>query len=1172
VDPTSTEQLHLDGAPDPEVRVRGVPSLPFTTVAGFVAAVVALILISVLSYRSVQEWNRATVRTSHTIAVLDAADGVLAALTDAETSQRGYLLTGEERYLQLYWSTGARLDQALASLRQQTVADPERRSQVEAIDRAAGEKTAELRQTVELRRAGKISEAMQIVLTDRGKSVMDRLRAMLGAVRTDEERILDERGRESQRAATSATTVILSGAVALLFLFWGASFLTARDFRARAREAWIRAGQNALGTALQGDRRLDTLGDRLLAVLARYVDAKVGAIFLAEEDGTFRRFAGYGLRSLPGEEVPEVRPRDGLAGQAVKENRVIEVQDLPDGYLRVASSLGQAQPRHLLIVPATADDVVQAVIELGFLREPVEADRQLLSRGSQVIAAAVRSARDRTRLEELLDETQRQAEELQAQQQELQSANEELEHQGDALRDTQVRLESQQSELEQTNAQLEEQSQRLEGQRDDLLVIEQRLRDKAAELERVNRYKSEFLANMSHELRTPLNSSLIMAKLMAENRNDNLTAEQVRFAETIVSSGNDLLTLINDVLDLAKIDAGKIDIVAETVDLSRLLDWAKSMFDPLAQEKRVELEARLAEGAPATVATDPQRLRQILKNLLANAFKFTETGRVTLSIAAADNGAVRFEVRDTGIGIAPSQHEAIFEAFRQADGTTHRRYGGTGLGLSISRELARLLGGDIAVESAVGAGSTFTVTLPRSYVAPAAPAPEAAPARSTNGAPPRSVPVAEPAPHARAGNGIPAPHSNGEAAAAPAIDDRTRLAPGTRAILVIEDDLSFARLVADLARELGFLALIASSADEGVTMARTFRPSAIVLDMILPDHSGLSVLDRLKRSAETRHIPVHVVSASEESRAALTMGAVGYLLKPVQREQLAEAIRSLEGRFQQRTRRVLIVEDDAIERDAVAHLLAGGEVETVAVATVAEALRCLNESAFDCMVMDLSLADGTGFELLEQMMEHNAGSVPPVIVHTARTLSADEEQRLRRHSRSIIIKGARSPERLLDEVTLFLHQVEARLPPDRQRMLKLARDREQTFDRRRILVVEDDVRNVFALTSILEPRGARVDIARNGREALDRLGAIEATGDKVDLVLMDIMMPEMDGLTAMREIRKRPVWSQLPIIALTAKAMKDDQETCLGAGANDYLAKPLDLEKLLSLARIWMAK
>ena len=355
-------------------------------------------------------------------------------------------------------------------------------------------------------------------------------------------------------------------------------------------------------------------------------------------------------------------------------------------------------------------------------------------------------------------------------------------------------------------------------------------------------------------------------------------------------------------------------------------------------------------------------------------------------------------------------------------------------------------------------------------------------------------------------------------------------------------------------------------------MARTFRPSAIVLDMILPDHSGLSVLDRLKRSAETRHIPVHVVSASEESRAALTMGAVGYLPKPVQREQLADAIRSLEGRFQQRTRRVLIVEDDSIERDAVARLLAGGEVETVAVATVAEALRCLHESTFDCMVMDLSLADGTGFELLEQMMEHDAGSVPPVIVHTARTLSADEEQRLRRYSQSIIIKGARSPERLLDEVTLFLHQVEARLPPDRQRMLKLARDREQTFDRRRILVVEDDVRNVFALTSILEPRGARVDIARNGREALDRLGAIEARGDKVDLVLMDIMMPEMDGLTAMREIRKRPGWSQLPIIALTAKAMKDDQETCLGAGANDYLAKPLDLEKLLSLARIWMAK
>jgi len=860
VDRTGTEQLDLDRATQPGGRVRGAQSLPFTTVLGFVAAVVALILISVLSYRSVQEWDRTTQRTSHTIAVLDAADGVLAALTDAETSQRGYLLTGEERYLQLYWSTGARLDQSLASLRQLTAADPERRSQVEAIDRAAAEKAAELRQTVELRRAGKIDQAMQIVLTDRGKSVMDRLRTLVGDVRADEERILDERGHESQRAASRATTVILSGAVVLLFLFWGASFLTARDFRARAREAWIRAGQNALGAALQGDRRLETLGDRLLAVLARHVDAQVGAIFLAEKDGTFRRFAGYGLQSLA-EGTPAVRPRDGLAGQAAKENRVIEVQDLPDGYLRVASSLGQAQPRRLLIVPAAADGVVQAVIELGFLRAPASACRELLRRGSEVIAGAVRSARDRSRLEELLDETQRQAEELQAQQQELQSANQELEHQGDALRDTQTRLESQQTELEHTNAQLEEQSHRLEAQRDDLLVIEQRLRDKAAELERVNRYKSEFLANMSHELRTPLNSSLIMAKLLAENRGDNLTTEQVRFAETIVSSGNDLLSLINDVLDLAKIDAGKVDIAAETVDLQRLLDWVKSMFDPVAQEKRIGFAAQLAEGAPATIATDPQRLRQILKNLLANAFKFTEAGHVSLTIHAAGDGAVRFEVRDTGIGIAPLQHEAIFEAFRQADGTTHRRYGGTGLGLSISRELARLLGGDVAVDSALGAGSTFTVTLPRSYAPVATPVFEVAPPAAANGSP-----APRPAPIARAGNGIVvppsvAPPSNGEAAA-PAIDDRTRLAPGARAILVIDDDLAFARLVADLARDLGFLALIASTADEGVTMARTFRPSAIVLDMILPDHSGLSVLDRLKRSPETRHIPVHVVSAS----------------------------------------------------------------------------------------------------------------------------------------------------------------------------------------------------------------------------------------------------------------------------------------------------------------------
>ncbi len=509
MDRIDADDFELERSRDLGGRARRVQTLPFTTVAGFAAAVGALILISVLSYRSVQEWNRATARTSHTIAVLDAVDGVMAALTDAETSQRGYLLTGEERYLQLYWSTGGRLEQSLAALRQLTGSDDGRRAQIDAIERAAGEKNAELRQTVELRRANKINEAVQIVLTDRGKSVMDRLRLMLGGIRGDEERILDERGRESQRAAATATTIILAGAAALLLLFWGASFLTARDFRLRAREAWIRTGQNALGAAVQGDRRLDTLGDRLLSVLARELDAQVGAIFLAEGGGTFRRFAGYGLRAPAGDDLSEARPRDGLAAQAAKENRVIEVRDLPDGYLRVASSLGQAQARHLLIAPAAADGVVQAVIELGFLGEPTALDRELLRRASEAIGIAVRSARDRSRLEELLDETQRQAEELQAQQQKLQSANEELERQGDALRDTQARLESQQAELEQTNTQLEEQSQRLEAQRDDLLVIEQRLREKAVELERVNRYKSEFLANMSHELLVSCRNVLI---------------------------------------------------------------------------------------------------------------------------------------------------------------------------------------------------------------------------------------------------------------------------------------------------------------------------------------------------------------------------------------------------------------------------------------------------------------------------------------------------------------------------------------------------------------------------------------------------------------------------------------------------------------------------------------
>ena len=756
------------------------------------------------------------------------------------------------------------------------------------------------------------------------------------------------------------------------------------------------------------------------------------------------------------------------------------------------------------MAPAAVDGAVQAVLELGFLQAVRPQDVELLRRVSETIGVAVRTALDRTRLDELLRETQRQAEELQTQQDELRASNEELEGQG-------------------------------------------------RELERSNRYKSEFLANMSHELRTPLNSSLILAKLLADNKEGNLTPEQVKYAQMISAAGNDLLELINDILDLARIEAGRVEIRPEPVPIARVVDGLVAALQPLAQQKGLAFGAAMDPSAPEQIETDPQRLGQILRNLLSNAIKFTEEGEVSLRVSAAPGGQVAFAVRDTGIGIPPEHQEVIFEAFRQADGSTQRRFGGTGLGLSISRDLARLLGGAIAVESDPGKGSAFTLQLPLSRAQAAVPQARA----------PGTEPLARPA--RRSAAALPARSA--------VQDDRGRLSPDSRLVLVIEDDAHFAGILRDLAHEMGFQCVVAQTAGEGIEAAITYVPGGIVLDINLPDHSGLGVLDQLKRNPVTRHIPVHVVSVSDRTQEALGLGAVGYAIKPVNREQMVEAFRKLEAKLAQGMRRVLIVEDDAGQREALANLLGAERVEIVAVATAAEALDRLKAVTFDCMVVDLNLPDLSGYQLLERMAAQEDVSFPPVIVYTGRSLERDEEQRLRRFSRSIIIKDARSPERLLDEVTLFLHQVESNLPPERQRMLKYARSRDSALEGRRVLVVEDDVRNVFALSSVLEPTGAKVQIARNGKEALDALS--RSLGDPaagVDLVLMDIMMPEMDGLTAMREIRRNPQWQKLPIIALTAKAMKDDQEKCLAAGANDYIAKPLDVDKLLSLVRVWMPK
>jgi signal transduction histidine kinase/CheY-like chemotaxis protein/CHASE3 domain sensor protein len=1129
----ATPSMSSAEASSAEMLARSRAWLPLPAFAALVAAGIAVFAIAFLSYRSLAARAEAADAVNHTNEVQDHLHRFLSQLKDAETGQRGYLLTSSEAYLEPYEKARTTIPVELAGLQHLISDNPAQQAQLEQAKALMKDKLDELADTIARKRSGDQAGALRVVTTDRGKIMMDQLRQLVDGMLASEQHLLEQRTTAWEDSVTSSSYIMFGGVGVLLVMIVLIGVLASRDYRSVEAEGWSRRVHLALTSRLQGDLKLESIGGHVMDALTESFGAEVGAIYVTEPGGVLRRIAGH---ALPATDAPPtmIQLGEGLTGQAAKDNRVTHLRDLPERYFEIRSAAGRATPRELVIQPASLDGAVQAVTELGFFHALDKVELSALDRMSETIARAIRSSRDRSRLEELLEEVQRQAEELQSQQEELRVSNEELEQQARALQLSQTQLENQQAELEQINTQLEEQAQSLARQRDELERA-------SGELQRSNTIKSQFLANMSHELRTPLNSSLILAKLLADNRDHNLTDEQIKFAETIYAAGNDLLTLINDILDLSKIEAGMLDVRPETIQIVRLVDELSRTFQPLAAVKGIELAIHSLGGLDR-IESDPGRLSQILKNLISNAIKFTERGTVSLEIAPR-HGRVEFAVRDTGIGIPADQHELIFEAFRQADGESNRKFGGTGLGLSISRDLARLLGGELRVDSQPGQGSTFTLALPMR-------------AATLSASPPPLLPVSRKKPSAMLQVASPGPFA----------DDRSKVDPAARILLIIEDDPAFAKVLYDLAHELEFLGVVAATAADGLALVRQTQPSAIILDIGLPDRSGLAVLDSLKRDPATRHIPVHVVSGSDYARSALEMGAAGYALKPVDRDRLVDAIKHLEAKFTQKLRRVLIVEDDAVLRESTARLLSAEDVETVTAGTTAEALVQLQSTTFDCMVLDLELPDKNGLELLEDMARGEQYGFPPVIVYTGRSLSHDQIHELERFSRSIIIKGARSPERLLDEVTLFLHQVESKLPAERQRMLRDARDRESVFEGRRILVVEDDVRNVFALSSVLERRGASVEIARNGREAIDHLRGKPG----VDLVLMDVMMPEMDGLDATRELRKDPRFTKLPIIMLTAKAMIDDRDKCIAAGANDYIAKPLDVDKLLSLARVWI--
>jgi len=970
----------------------------------------------------------------------------------------------------------------------------------------------------------------------------------------------------------------------------------AETTRKNSEQDWLNSNMARFTGLLQGERDLETVSRLIMSELTPLVGAQHGAFFMMEspdgegDDFELRLISTYGYKQR--KNVPnKFKIGEALVGQAALELKPILVTQAPEDYVRISSGLGEGLPINLIVLPVLFEEQVLAVIELASFQRFTNVQQAFLEQLSETIGVVLNTIGANMRTEELLSqsqgltqELQSQSEELQAQQEELQQTNKELEEQAASLKASEELLQTQQEELQQTNEELEEKAQLLEEQNRrieiknrEIELARAALEEKAEQLSLSSRYKSEFLANMSHELRTPLNSLLILAKLLGENPDTNLNEKQIEFANTIYGAGSDLLDLINDILDLSKVEAGRMDVNVGDVKLSDLRDFVERSFRPVAEDKSLDFEIEVhGANVPPTIETDEQRLQQVIKNLLSNAFKFTQSGGVNLRMGLAEGhqfaseslsraeAVLEFTVEDTGVGIAHDKLRLIFEAFQQADGTTSRRYGGTGLGLSISREIARLLGGEIHVGSEVGKGSTFTLFLPATYD----------PVEHPHASIPLEAAVVLPSEGNR--GGLPAADHDDQPELDPALllpsdvrDDRDDIQDGDRVVLIVEDDPALARTELEVARERGFKGIVAVRGDSGLALAHEFKPDAIILDMKLPVMDGWDVLDRLKHHPETRHIPVHIVSAGDGRQNALKAGAVAFLQKPISKEGLEDTFGEIRSFIDRGLRRLLVVEDDESQRDAVVELIGSDEgVEVTAVGSGEAALEALDLERFDCMVLDLKLPDMGGFSLLEKLKEDERHSSIPVIVYTGKELTRGEETELKKFAESIVVKDASSPERLLDETSLFLHRVERKLPKEKRRMLEQLHSADEVLKQRKILIVDDDVRNVFALTSVLESHGMEVLYAENGKDGIELLHR----NPDVDLVLMDIMMPGIDGYETMRAIRSEDSFKRLPIISLTAKAMKGDREKSIASGASDYIAKPVDTDQLLSLMRVWLYK
>ncbi len=954
-------------------------------------------------------------------------------------------------------------------------------------------------------------------------------------------------------------------------------------------QTWLKEGEAHLNSIISSQRNLNDLCGKALLFLANYVGAQVGTFFITSSNSNeYSLLTSYAYKKRKGLSTT-FKIGEGLVGQAALEKETVIFSDIPEDYIWIESSLGNTPPRFLTVVPLVYEEEVKGVIELGAVSRFSKIQIDFIDLAAKLLAIAMNTALFNEKLEILLEQTKEQAKELEEQQEELKTANEELQEHTEILKTSEAKLQLQQEELQASNEELEEKTEILEGQKTEITEKNAILRrkqveveEKARQLELATKYKSEFLANMSHELRTPLNSLLILAKLLSENEEENLTEDQVESANAIYKGGKNLLYLINNILDLSKIEARKIDLIVGVTSIETICQNCHAEFSHMAQEKNLSFEINLAENLPQAIQTDEHRFNQVIRNLIGNAIKFTDKGGVTLSIHRPalsivfnkshlkHESTIAFQITDTGIGITQENIDAIFEAFTQADGSISRRHGGTGLGLSISKELAVILGGELSATSTLGQGSTFTFYIPEQYVPFEIDENDdntilnQLPAQQndhTQSEELQTKTLSFKATEQPKNIITPTPLSEDE-------ETKHFIASQGKTILIIEDDSDFANVLSNFFNTNGYESIIAPDGETGISLIAEHQPTAIVLDIGLPGIDGWAVLSELKENPATRHIPVHILSGYDETRQGLEKGAVGYLTKPIETSDLNTVLARIETVLQDDVRRLLIVEDDTDLQSNLLKVMRTKDINAETASNGEQAIKMLSEKDYDCMILDLGLPDISGFELLDTIQSSSDISEVPVIIYTGRELSLNETNLLEKYASSIVLKSAASIDRLLDETALFMHRVEANIPEDQRKMIQKLRDRESVLTGKTVLVVDDDMRNALALNKFLKTKGMDVIIADNGQRALDILDDDQLATP--DIVLMDIMMPVMNGYEAMELIREHPTYKDLPILALTAKAMDSDRDDCINAGANDYLSKPVDTSKLLTMLRVWL--